>query len=183
MIRKDQNIIKIAITGPESTGKSTIAQQLARHYNTVWVPEFSRSYIDNLDEDYVESDLLEIAKGQIEIEKRMLKDARRLIFFDTELLVMKIWSQHKYGRVHPWILSKYHEVKYDYYLLTDVDLPWVDDLQRENPGKGKFFYNWFEQELHEKNVIFDVVSGDEDKRLETAIQLINNRFDLDPIQQ
>ena len=175
-MNSENRILRIAITGPESTGKSTLARKLAEHYDTSWVPEFARNYIDQLGREYTEEDLLQIAKGQLQSEGTAIEEANRILFCDTELLVIKIWAKYKYGRVDPWILSKYHDVSYDYYLLTDVDLPWVDDPQRENPEKGKFFYEWFVRELKEKGVLFDVVNGNQHKRLEMAIQLINNKI-------
>lgn len=176
MATRGNHIFRIAITGPESTGKSTLAQQLAKHYNTIWVPEYARTYIDNLDRDYIESDLLKIAAGQLASEERMIENAKRLIFCDTELTVVKIWAESKYARVHPWILSKYHEISYDFYLLNNVDLHWKFDPQRENPQKGKYFFDRFERELQEKNALFEVVSGDEHIRLQNAIRIIDNRL-------
>lgn len=183
MNSKENIIYRVAITGPESTGKSTLAQQLANHYNTIWIPEFARNYIENLHRDYAENDLLEIAKGQIESEESSIGDANRLVFFDTELLVIKIWAEHKFGKVHPWILSKFHEISYDLYLLTDIDLSWKFDPQRENPDNGMYFFNWFKRELHEKNVPFDVVSGDEDSRLKNAITKVDKLLDANLFQQ
>jgi nicotinamide riboside kinase len=93
---------KIIITGPESTGKTTLAQQLAQHYQTVWVPEYSRDYIAQLNRSYEEDDLLEIAKGQVRREDEMVaKHTPDLLICDTSLLVIKVWSKVKYQRCHP----------------------------------------------------------------------------------
>jgi len=93
-------IKKIAITGPESTGKSELAKKLAKHYNTVWVPEFSREYIDNINRPYDYDDIIEIAKGQLNREKEAEKKANKFLFCDTELIVAKIWSEFKYSIIN-----------------------------------------------------------------------------------
>ena len=174
LIKMHQNIIRIAITGPESTGKSTLSRQLAAHFKTAWVPEFARDYIAQLEREYSEEDLLEIARGQLDSEDKMMNQANQMIFCDTELTVIKIWSEYKFKRVHPWILSKYNEVDYDLYLLTDVDLPWKYDPQRENPEKGSFFFDWFKKTLHEKKANYEVIKGNEVERLKNAIRIVDN---------
>ncbi|MCK4569489.1 MAG: ATP-binding protein, partial [Bacteroidales bacterium] len=95
---------RIAITGPESTGKSELAEQLAKHFNTVWVPEYSREYLRELSRSYGYDDILSIAKGQFEGEERMATKASGLLFCDTDFIVNKIWCIDKFGKCHPWIL-------------------------------------------------------------------------------
>jgi len=171
-------IIKIAITGPESTGKSSLASQLAQHFNTVFVPEFAREYIDKLSRPYTEDDLLQIAKGQLEYEEEMLLKNNKIIFSDTEMTVMKIWSLHKYGRCHPFILDKLQQQNYDLILLCDVDLPWEPDQLREHPRHRKFFFDWYLTELNLQGVNFAVVSGMGDDRLTSAINEGNKIIEL-----
>lgn len=170
---KKKNIIKVAITGPESTGKSTLARQLADHYNTVWVHEFARSYIEQLDHPYEKEDLLEIAKGQISEEEIAESKANDILFCDTELLVIKIWSKYKYGTVDPKILSEINKRSYDLYLLTDIDLPWEFDSQREHPENREYFIKWFERELKEFNANYYIIHGNKGKRLTTSIRIID----------
>ena len=110
---------KIAITGPESTGKSTLARKLADHYKTVWVPEYARTYIDKLKRPYEQHDLAEIAKGQIFYEKDLIQKASEYLFCDTELTVIKIWSEYKYGNIEPFLISEHNKSSYDLYLLLD----------------------------------------------------------------
>lgn len=173
---------KIAITGPESTGKSMLASQLADHYQTRWVPEFARSYLDSLGMPYQEKDLVTIARGQVEAEKRAavsLADSSgcdHFLFCDTELLVIKIWSEVKYGRCDPWILNRLEEQRMDLYLLCYTDIPWEYDPQREHPEMREQLFNLYYNELNERNLNFRVVSGLGDDRLLNAIKLIDSGF-------
>jgi NadR type nicotinamide-nucleotide adenylyltransferase len=167
---------RIAITGPESTGKSTLARALATHYDTTWVPEYAREYIVNLERPYLKEDLLEIAKGQIASEKKLQKNANQYLFCDTDLTVIKIWSEYKYQSVDAFIVEQIQQVNYDLYLLMDVDLPWKYDTMREHPHKRSFFFQWFKQELERQGADYATVRGNEQDRLQNAISLIDARF-------
>ena len=122
---------RIAITGPESTGKSTIAQQLAGHFNTLWVPEFARDYIAGLNRDYTLTDLEKIAQGQLELQKKTEAQNPEIFFTDTELLVIKVWSENAFGTCPDWILEALQNQQFDLYLLMNIDLPWEPDPQRD----------------------------------------------------
>ena len=133
---------KIAIIGPESTGKSTLCDQLAKHYHTKWCPEYAREYLLKHGANYTYADLLVIAKGQIELEKKFetlekskdpYKTKQRLLFIDTDMYVMKVWAEFVFNKCHRYILEQIAERKYDLYLLCNVDLPWVKDELREYP--------------------------------------------------
>lgn len=127
---------KIVVIGPESTGKSSLCLQLARHYDTVWVPEFAREYLEEHGMDYSYDDLLTIAQGQLEKEDRMAAAARNgLLIVDTDMHVMKVWCEFVFGQCHPWILEQLASRKYDLYLLCQTDLPWVKDNLREYPDE------------------------------------------------
>ncbi len=178
MNSSEDRIIRIAITGPESTGKSTLSKKLANHYQTIWVPEYARDYIDRLHRPYGQSDLIDIAKGQISMEKKAFSRANRLLICDTELTVIKIWSQSKYGNVDPFILEKHHEQTYDVYLLMDIDLPWEYDPQRENPEKRKYFFDWFEKELKASKIHYEVINGDHEQRFVNACTIIDRLLEL-----
>jgi len=164
---------RIAITGPESAGKSEMAEKLARHYNTVFVPEIAREFIDRLNRPYTQDDILRIAKKQLEIEEEIAKQAGGLLFCDTEFLVTKIWSEHKYSSCPPWIEKMFREHVYDLYLLMDIDLPWKPDPQREHPHLRKFFFDWYHRELDQRGFSFEVVSGLGEERLENAIRFVD----------
>jgi NadR type nicotinamide-nucleotide adenylyltransferase len=167
-----KKILKIAITGPESTGKSQLAEELAEYYNTVFVPEYARGYIDRLNRPYNLEDILEIAKGQIREEERRIQQATRLLFCDTELIVTKIWGEVKYGICDPWILEKIEENKYDLFLLCNIDLPWEEDPQREHPHMREKLFSLYLDELTERGFPFKVVSGTGKERLMNAIGFV-----------
>lgn len=166
-------MLKVAITGPESTGKSTLSQQLAAHYNTVWVPEYARTYIEELNRPYTLQDLEAIARGQIDLETQMQEQAKGVLFADTDLLVIKIWSEHAFGECPDWVLQKLKQQDYNLYLLMGVDLPWEPDPQREHPHLRQYFYDWYKRELETLQVPFVEISGQHSSRLEQAIQRVN----------
>ncbi len=175
-------IRRIAVTGPESTGKSILAMQLADHYGTVWVPEYAREYINQLGRPYEESDILAIAKGQLQHEQEaemiveQVKNREKYLFSDTEALVTKIWSDVKYDRCDPWILDQVKTHVYDLYLLCDIDIPWEYDPQREHPELREHLFNFYHEELLEHNRNFRVVSGIGEDRLKNAIKFIDACF-------
>lgn len=169
MIKK---ILKIGITGPESTGKSTLAAQLAAHYKTSWVPEYAREYLAQLNKPYTNADVEQIAAGQIARMNEALASAPDIIFFDTELLVLKIWLEHAYGTCPDWIQQAVAQQNLDLYLLMNVDLPWEPDPQREHPHLRQFFYDWYKQELQNYQFTFAEISGSYETRLEQARQQI-----------
>jgi NadR type nicotinamide-nucleotide adenylyltransferase len=169
-------IKRIAITGPESTGKSNLAKSLALHYHAHLVPEFAREYLDKINREYQERDLLSIAKGQFETEEKISKQANEYLFIDTDFLVMKIWSLHKYGKCDPWIINKFENHQYDLYLLCDVDIPWQPDPQREHPDIRQYLFDWYLKELSSANLNYKIVSGTGETRVDNAIKFINNTF-------
>ncbi len=169
-------IKKIAIVGPESTGKSELSAQLARHYDTEWVPEYARFYLDRLGRPYEQPDLLEIARGQMEWEKDKMAMANEFLICDTNLMVIKIWSDHKYGNTDPNIEELLKSSNYDFYLLSNIDIPWRDDPQREHPELRKHFLGVYETYLKENNLPYKLVSGIEEMRTENALQAIADFF-------
>jgi len=167
-------IKRVAIIGPESTGKSTLAASLATHYETVWVPEYARDYIDRLGRNYEEKDLLEIAKGQIAAEINLERNAKDIIICDTNLIVIKVWGEYKYGGVDSEILEMMRKRKYDLHLLTYVDVPWMDDPQREHPHLRDFFYTVYKNELISRNLPFIEIKGEFYERKKIATQAIDS---------
>jgi NadR type nicotinamide-nucleotide adenylyltransferase len=167
-------IQRIAVTGPESTGKSRLAEELALHYRTRWVPEYAREYIDKLARPYEQDDILQIARGQLRDEQLMLTKAKQYLFCDTELIVTKIWSDVKYGRCDPWILEQIENNKYDLYLLCNIDLPWESDPQREHPHMREKLFELYLNELTERGFPFKVVHGTGKARLDHAIGFVKN---------
>ena len=172
------------IIGPESTGKSTLCGQLAEHFQTEWVPEFAREYLDEHGMDYTYEDLLTIAKGQIELENHFLtgfddkseiKNHKPKIFIDTDMYVMKVWCEFVFGKCHHWVIDQIVERNYDLYLLCNIDLPWVPDKLREYPDlkRREQLYKMYKDIMINQNVPWVEISGDSDARLKTAIEAVN----------
>ncbi len=163
---------RVAIIGPECTGKSELSKFLAEHFKTEWVPEYARAYIDNLRRPYNQNDLLTIAHGQLRIEDEYARDANTVLFCDTNLYVIKVWSTFKYGDCEKEILDLISKRKYDLYLLTYVDLPWEEDPLREHPTKREELYNIYLNEMKNQSVPFVEIKGEREQRREAAIQAI-----------
>jgi NadR type nicotinamide-nucleotide adenylyltransferase len=172
--------IKIVIIGPESTGKSTLANDLAKHYGEQWVPEFARQYIEKLSRTYKYEDLLAIAKGQIKMEEKQEKKASSLLFCDTDLHVMDVWSRHSFGKTHKWTLKQISQREYDLYLLTNIDIPWKADPQREHPDPDmrKYFFDLYLRKIQSTGVPYEIISGRPEERLARAIEVIESQFEL-----
>lgn len=163
---------RVAIVGPECTGKTDLARFLASHYQTTWVPEFARSYLEKLHRPYNKGDLTTIAHGQLKIENSMAEQANRFVFCDTNLVVIKIWSEFKYGSCDPEILTLMKQQTYDLHLLTDVDLPWEDDPLREHPHKRQELFDLYKTELENTQTNFTIIRGDYASRRAAAIEAI-----------
>jgi len=163
---------KILITGPECTGKTTLAQELSRFYGSTWVPEYARRYLMQIGREYEEHDLLVIARGQLREEREAAASGASLLFLDTSLLVMKIWSEYKYGRCDPWIESSWQEASYDVILLLRPDIEWEYDPLRESPKYRDQLFEAYEKYLKESGKKYHVISGQGNKRLERAVKIV-----------
>lgn len=173
------NAVKnILILGGESTGKSTLASALARHYQTVFVPEYARTYLDELNAPYVETDLLFIAQAQLALEEALREEAHQFLFCDTGLDVLAVWSQHRYGRVDPFILNGPLANSYDAILVTAPDFPWEADPQREHPKEEDrlYFFAWYEQIAMASNKPYAIIEGEGAARVEQAIAFLTHTF-------
>lgn len=164
--------IKIAIVGPESSGKSTLAADLAEHFEVPYVEEFAREYLENLDRPYTESDLIEIAKGQIELKAKLQAVGHSIIISDTSLLVIKIWSEVKYGRCDEWIISATSEEAFDLYFLCYPDIPWEYDPLRENPNDRLSLYQRYEKALQNNDAKYQIIRGLKSERMKIALDSI-----------
>ncbi|MEM7084882.1 MAG: ATP-binding protein [Bacteroidota bacterium] len=171
--------MKIVLFGPESTGKTTLAKQLADRYDTQWVPEYMRDFLqkkwDTSKEIIRKEDLVTIAKGQINSENSALKEAREFLFCDTNLLELKVYSQYYYDGYCPKeILDACEENTYDHYFLTYIDTPWEADDLRDRPYDREKLFRIFEKELQQRNLPYTLLEGNKRERLQRATQLLSN---------
>lgn len=170
---------KVVITGPESTGKSTLTALLAQHFSSLWVPEYAREYLRENGKDYDQSDLLKIAEGQLRLEdemtERSVSNGNDFLFVDTDMYVMKVWSEFVFGKCDPFILQQIARRKYDLYLLCNIDLPWVEDELREHPEvetRRELFEIYKDLMVHQSTP-WRVIEGDYSARLNLGIQAVN----------
>ena len=166
-------MIKIGIIGPESTGKTALAKALAEVYKTEWVPEFAREYLTNLGRPYVQSDLLEIAQGQINSVRTLRKKANRLLFIDTDVHVIKVWSDYKYGNCDPWINQQLAMNVCDVYFLTHFDMPYEEDPLRENPNDREALFHMYEKLMINRKLTYQVMTGSFEERIKAAKAYLN----------
>jgi len=164
--------LKIAILGPESTGKSELAKALAQHFGVTFIPEYARVYLSDSNH-YDSSDVLNIAKKQLEL---IQNQKQRPLIADTELIVTKIWQLFKYGQVDSWIEENIANQEFDLYLLMNTDLEWTSDELRENPSldERQELFDLYEKELRQHNFNYSIISGEGYARLSNALLAIKN---------
>ncbi|GAC1453338.1 MAG: hypothetical protein NVSMB7_16070 [Chitinophagaceae bacterium] len=182
---------KIVVIGPESTGKSTLCEKLACHFQTSWCPEYAREYLLAHGTGYTYDTLLDIAKGQVALEEKYIHEIERttlpedpnsrrttlgsrLLFIDTDMYVMNVWCKFAFGKTHSWILNRIAERKYDLYLLCNVDLPWVKDELREYPdlARREKLYNIYKEIMMNQPVPWVDIRGNCKERFDIAVDAI-----------
>ncbi len=161
--------LKVALIGPESTGKTSLALFLAKALNGLYITEFARTYIEKLDRPYRYEDLEEIAKTQFE---QVTQSSNFIQIIDTELTVIKIWSEVKFAQCSEFILDKINEQKIDLYLLCKPDIPWVYDEQREDPTNREVLFERYLKEAENQKLNYQIVSGSFDEREKFSLSLI-----------
>ena len=180
-------LIRIVVIGPESTGKSSLCEALAEHFNAVWCPEFAREYLTSHGKDYTCDQLDEIARGQLKLEDEHAALAslqwlnqeehvtpKPLLFVDTDMYVMKVWCEFVFGKCHAWIQEEISKRKYDLYLLCNTDLPWQQDHLREYPDleTRESLLGIYRDLLKHQFVPWEEISGTGPDRIETAIRAV-----------
>ncbi len=176
--QQPSDCIKVVLFGPESTGKTTLAKQLAEYYNAEWIPEYAREYLqekwDKTKEICTYDDLMLIAEGQMKLENEAAKRAKEVLICDTDLLETKIYSEVYFnGLVHPVLDKISLENVYDLYLLTYIDVPWTPDDLRDKPHQREEMFLNFKECLDKHELPYIVIEGDETSRFEKAITNIS----------
>ena len=170
----EQDIIKIAVVGPESTGKSTMSAYLADYYQTIWVPEFARGYCEKLTEPPTWQDEINMFYGQLELEKELLPKVNKLLICDTTFITVKIWSDEMFGSSPQEVLDALPKHKYDFYLLLNIDMAWQDDPLRDFPHMREHFMQVWYKELDALNANYKLISGQGEERYRNAISAIED---------
>ena len=171
------DVLKIVLYGPESTGKTTLAEKLAEHFDTEWVPEFSRDYLqkkwDREQKICEKRDILPIAQGQIALENEKAKRARKVLFCDTNLLETVVYSKAYYDDFcEPSVLKQALKAHYDLYFLTYIDIPWVEDDLRDRPKQRDFMFAKFKEPLDEHKLPYHILRGNLQERFDEAVKKV-----------
>jgi len=170
----ERSVLKIAVVGPESTGKSTMSAYLAKHYNTVWVPEFARGYCEALTEPCTWQDEINMFYGQLALEAEYLPKANNLVICDTTFITVKIWSDEIFGHSPQEVLDELPKHPYDLYLLLNIDLPWEEDPLRDFPHMREHFMDVWHKELDALGARYILISGTGDDRYENAVKAVDD---------
>ena len=167
-------MIKVAILGPESTGKTELAQQLAQHFKAPWVPEYAREYVENLTVPYVYEDVCNIALKQIEEEKFYENTSTndQFVFFDTDLIITKVWFEYRFKKIPEFLIKRLKTGFFDLYLLCAPDLPWQADPVREHGEDRDYFFDWYKREIEQCGKPFVVVTGIGKQRIQNALKAV-----------
>ena len=162
----------IVITGPESTGKTMLCEKLARHYHTVFIPEYAREYILTLNRPYHFDDVLHIAEKQVELVTEYSETAKNILFYDTYLIITKVWFDVVFKKHPQWLDDMLLENKVDLYLLCAPDIPWIPDPVRENGGKMReVLFKQYQTELNNCHSRYQFIHGK--NRFKKAVEYID----------
>lgn len=164
-------MIRIAVTGPESSGKTTLCEALAEHFNVTFIPEFCRPYLDARNGEYQQDDLDKIAQGQLE---SIYASNGSIKICDSDFSVIETWSEYKYGEVSEFIKELVAKDLFDLHILCTPDIPWEDDPLRENPDDRDALFELYVASLEKHNKRYITVSGEHEQRLEKSLQKINS---------
>ncbi|GAA3570638.1 ATP-binding protein [Snuella lapsa] len=175
--QQPSNCIKVVLFGPECTGKTILAKQLAAYYDTLWVPEYSRIYAEQKaanNQVLTKMDVLPIARGQIALENKLASQVKELLICDTDLLETKVYSENYYNGYVPRKLDKFAiENQYDLYFLTNIDVPWEADGIRDKPNEREHMFNAFRNALIANKRPYVLLKGNKKVRLEEAVKHID----------
>jgi nicotinamide riboside kinase len=169
-IKESRNIV---VTGPESSGKTTLFEQLKTLSGFNFISEYSRTYIDKINRPYHYNDILEIAKFYVkEVETARIN--KRSVISDTDLLTLLVWCEYKYDKCHPFIIDKLDKNPPDLYLVCSPNIPWEYDPQRENPNNRVELFDIYLKKINELGIDFEIIEGNNSKRLIQAKNILQN---------
>lgn len=163
----------IAIVGPESTGKTTLSRELAIRFNSSFVPEFAREFLNQRYGKYSQADLLTIANGQLKLEQAAIDNNSSPIFCDTDVVVIMVWHEFKYANQSHELETIFRKQYPRKYLLTYPDIPWQNDPLRENPQDLKAIFNLYVNTLERIGADYSIIKGIGDSRLKLAIDILS----------
>ena len=177
--QRSRDLKRVVLYGPESTGKTTLAKTLAEYFDTKWVPEFSRNYLQKRwdEEKHIcgREDMLPIAAGQMQLENQLAETANEVLICDTNLLESVVYSQIYFeGYCHPSLLKHALKAEYDLYLLTYIDIPWIRDDLRDKPLQREFMFDKFKETLDVYDLPYRIIRGDYQQRFDSAVSIIKN---------
>ena len=172
------SLIKVVLFGPESTGKTTLAKALAEYYNTKWIPEFAREYLEekltNTGKLCAPEDIYSIALGQIKLENQGIKKANKFVFCDTTLLSTQVYAEAYFnGWCDERVILANTKNSYDIYFLTDIDVPWKADALRDKPNQRQEMFDKFKGALQHRNLTYSILRGSNITRMNCVIEQIN----------
>ena len=165
-------MIKIALTGPESSGKTTLCKSLSEHFKTPYITEFSRTYLENKNGYYNQDDIDRIAKGQLKLISN--EEEKKIMIYDSDFIVLQIWSKYKFGNTTKLIDKLVKKNLFDLHILCKPDIPWEEDPLRENKYDRDYLFKLYKESLNRYKKHYITVSGLHQNRLEKSIDKINS---------
>ncbi len=173
--RDNKELSRIVLIGAESTGKTDLAEYLSKEFNTICVPEYARQYVENLHRSYTYTDVEYIANQQVILEQDAVQKANKVLFYDTFLIITKVWFKLVYNKIPSWIHKSIENSKIDLFLLCNNEIPWIADSVRENGGEMREkLFKIYEDELKHYNFNYKIIKGLGDKRRENALSIVND---------
>jgi HTH-type transcriptional repressor of NAD biosynthesis genes len=164
---------RVVLTGPESVGKTTMARQLAEHFQTNWVEEYGREHFGKVQGKLTLDDIEVIAKTQADNEDEAAKKSNKILFCDTDLMVTQVWSEIYFGDCPDSVLALNRSRYYSLWLLLDIDIPWVDDGTREFRHLREKHFARLKAELDQRKLPYKIISGDFEKRMAAAVEEVS----------